>query len=941
MTTDPHDTCGCCAPIASPAVSNPPGAPSLRYRIDSHAGFYQRMLADLPGRPPLDRLTTRALDDASIAVLDGWAVLADILTFYQERIANEGFLGTSTERRSLQELAAMIGYQLKPGVAAGTHLAFTVEAPAATPSITPGATAPMAMSSPTVVPVPSGTRVQSVPGPGELPQTFETTAAITARLAWNAIRGRQRQRQQLGVSASGQVTWRRVDGSAPAASSLWLATAAANLIAGDVLVVQVTSAHRVVGDPVSQACTTGVAWVQVAVAEVDNAAGVTRVGLQQAGAVGPPAFELPALPAGTISTAPAAMTAAVVGPQIVARTWTEPALAAQLAARRWDGDRLLAQVAALQAAAPAPASVWALRQVAAGFGAAAPPHVTLPAATLAIYGRSWDATATAATVWQRSDATLYSTEGVDLFLDRVVDGLAPGGWVLLARPGVRELFKITAVTERALADYAISGKATGLTLARPDGSTLTDSWKTGAGAAWTLRSTTVRLAAAPLPLASAPITDPIGPTTARIITDAMVLGLAAGQTIAVSGEALDEVGAALGPRTELAALDRVEHVGGLSVLYLEAPLTMTYGRASFAVCANLAPATHGETVTEEPLGSGDGRGHQQRTLKRPPLTLVSAPTASGTASTLTVRVGGVGWREVPSLYQAAPTDRVFQTRTGDDGRTTITFGDGVRGVRPPTGRDNLTASYRTGMGLAGNVGAGTLTLLASRPLGVRAVVNPLAATGAEAPEAIEQARGNAPLTVRTLDRIVSLTDYQDFARGFAGIAKARAVEVWDGHGRLVHVTIAGFDGAAIASTSMLYQNLVAAIGRLGDGIDRFAVAGHVPRNVALEATITVDPDRIVADVQAAAIAAIETAYAFAARELAAPVTEADVVTRLMAIAGVIAVRVTRLHRVDRAPAAEAVIAASDARWDPATRQVTPAELLTLLPANLRLTAVTP
>jgi hypothetical protein len=34
MSTDEHDTCGCCAPLASPEVHNPPGAPSLRYRIE-------------------------------------------------------------------------------------------------------------------------------------------------------------------------------------------------------------------------------------------------------------------------------------------------------------------------------------------------------------------------------------------------------------------------------------------------------------------------------------------------------------------------------------------------------------------------------------------------------------------------------------------------------------------------------------------------------------------------------------------------------------------------------------------------------------------------------------------------------------------------------------------------------------------------------------------
>ena len=66
-------------------------------------------------------------DDPAIALLDAWAVAGDVLTFYQERIANEGFLRTATERRSVLELARAIGYELNPGVAASTHLVWEVE----------------------------------------------------------------------------------------------------------------------------------------------------------------------------------------------------------------------------------------------------------------------------------------------------------------------------------------------------------------------------------------------------------------------------------------------------------------------------------------------------------------------------------------------------------------------------------------------------------------------------------------------------------------------------------------------------------------------------------------------------------------------------------------------------------------------------------------------
>ena len=80
-----------------------------------------------PTRARRDRstaLTARAPDDPDHRAARRLGDVADVLTFYQERIANEGYLRTATERRSVLELAREIGYELSPGVAAGTELAF-------------------------------------------------------------------------------------------------------------------------------------------------------------------------------------------------------------------------------------------------------------------------------------------------------------------------------------------------------------------------------------------------------------------------------------------------------------------------------------------------------------------------------------------------------------------------------------------------------------------------------------------------------------------------------------------------------------------------------------------------------------------------------------------------------------------------------------------------
>ena len=165
------------------SVANRPGLPALAYRVGTHASFFQTMKARLssfvPGdelrrpdeTPPLAGLTTRDASDPAIALLDAWALVADVLTFYQERIANEGYLRTAVERRSTQALAALVGYALRPGVASSAYLSFGVQDPGRDEA----------------VPIAVGSRVQSMPESGALPKSFETSAALVARASWNRL----------------------------------------------------------------------------------------------------------------------------------------------------------------------------------------------------------------------------------------------------------------------------------------------------------------------------------------------------------------------------------------------------------------------------------------------------------------------------------------------------------------------------------------------------------------------------------------------------------------------------------------------------------------------------------------------------------------------------------------------------------------------------------
>src|SRR5436305_4995016 len=198
-------SCGCCEGIEKltpMTLANRPGLDALLYRAGTYATFFETMLArlssvDVPtgefdaqgqgiATRPLVDLTTRDPSGPAIAFLDSWATVADVLTFYDERLANEGYLRTATERRSVLELSRLIGYAPRPGVAATAYFAYTIEEDR---SVTP----PKGME----VVIPAGSRAQSVPEPNELPQTFETAEPLRARTAWNKLQPRMSHPQTL------------------------------------------------------------------------------------------------------------------------------------------------------------------------------------------------------------------------------------------------------------------------------------------------------------------------------------------------------------------------------------------------------------------------------------------------------------------------------------------------------------------------------------------------------------------------------------------------------------------------------------------------------------------------------------------------------------------------------------------------------------------------
>ena len=165
------DTCGCCdLPAGTPIVAfNRPGLTAIVFRVGTYSSFRLSMLQRISRLQALSTLQTRSDDDYAVTLLDMWATVADVLTFYQERIANEAYLRTARLRDSILRMARLLDYQLRPGVSATTLLAFTVEKNAS-------------------LKIPVGLRVQSVPSDGEKPEVYETLEPILADAKLNSVR---------------------------------------------------------------------------------------------------------------------------------------------------------------------------------------------------------------------------------------------------------------------------------------------------------------------------------------------------------------------------------------------------------------------------------------------------------------------------------------------------------------------------------------------------------------------------------------------------------------------------------------------------------------------------------------------------------------------------------------------------------------------------------
>jgi hypothetical protein len=830
------DTCGCCAPNAplTPVpIDNRPGLSAIAYRVGTFGSFRETMLDAIVGTPELVNLTTRQSDDDAITFVDLWAALLDVITFYQERYANEVFLRTAQQPESLRRLARLLDYRPRPGVAALADLAFTLEA---------GKTAR----------IPVGLRVQSVPAQNQQPQTFETLQAINADARFNRLRIFPQPTLVNPLrQGSSEVILDRLDGPS------FLAALTPN-------------------DPVI---------------------------LFNSGSFDPPEEKKVA--------------SLTVRDDMVALSWTRP-----IVGNHWNTDT----------------KAFKHRRTFRLFGYNAPASFTQPKAT----------TSKRAIPWTLLQTDFASSGGRALVLDSRYSDLAVGAQLLIVMPGVRTvLATITQVGQVGattpikpaggivvLAPGAMSnilpqdGQVGATTAIQPaDDTTVSDR----GAMSDTVTQLTLDQSLPPISdIRSVRVFELIGdpirfwgceynasmatPTAylpGRFVETPDGMGIEIGRTIQqesfAPGSVIRPQDIDVGRSVSLADGQGQNVQGSVQGTplfdppnpaanafgHLVVPLqvdVLSLATGSAVLLGNVARASQGQTVMNEVVGSGDASAKfQSFTLQRQPLSYVPSSAPGGVSSTLRLFVNQLQWTEVQELFGQPPTAQVFSTRTTDDGKTLIQVGGSTFGAALPSGNANVTATYRVGAGVAGRVGAGSLSTLLDRLQGLTSVTNPLPADGGADPETMGTIRRNAPRTVRTFDRAVSLQDFQDLVTESGEVAKALATWVWDGFAPAVHLTVAGADGGTFSDLT----SLAATLAEARDPNHRLLIDNYTKVPIRLEAKVWVDPARSQTDVVAAASDAMLAALAFDELELGEALHLSLIYSVLQNVPGVIAADVTR------------------------------------------------
>jgi hypothetical protein len=800
MTDAPTAICPC-QEIAHPRViDNPPGRSPIRYRVGDYGSFRDALLRGLPGERELVRWRPTADGDLALQLFEWWAYLADILTFYNEQIANGAYLGTAFLPGSVAQIVRLIGYRPLPGIGAHGTLA----------AIASGLTK---------LQLPAGFAVQSKPGPppADVPKVFElggTGASALPSAAGGVV--------PVDVKHTTSIHGR---------SSLLLRGSVTSLSPGDFVVVA--------GTPATTVNNQAVAIKSIRTEKDARGRASTRVTFAPSLTV----------PDGDVTTY------RVLRSDVFLPIYPyAPASTAITTPGLLDSAFSLGEVAS---AAPASTAITTPGLLDSAFSlgevaSAAPASTAITTPGLLDSAFSFGKLASAAPVTATShpvpsvDAEVLEIGRPVIHLASVARTIAAGDLVLIESSSGATTSYATAVVFRSREQiwYANADDTTGHPEKPPTEPKV---------AAFPVPHAVLTLDTTPS-LATTRVwfgfrsvaevlDEPVGPTITGTLFAFTPLGrldpaAAIGQAVVIE----DATGAgALGKLSSNPSPDDVQVTTDTSVT-LTLPLRLLW---------NLVDVTEGKTVKDEVLGGGDPTAAGQTfVLQKSPLTYLAGADPSFPTSTLTVRVDSLAWTEVKSFYGQPSDAQVYVTREDADHKTHVLFGDGVSGARLPRGTGNVTASYRFGSGLPAPAAGSIVTILKPVP-GLASVKNPVQVGGGADPTPAAKIRRYAPRSVLTFGRAVSAADYEAIAANAPSVTRARAYFSWDAlRQRATVVVYVGDDSGAKAAAQQ-------AIDSARDPNVPATVALAKPVHLDLSATVSYDarfdPDVIAPQVVSALI----------------------------------------------------------------------------------------
>jgi|APLak6261663543_1056040.scaffolds.fasta_scaffold00138_9 hypothetical protein len=721
----------CTIQFNSVSPDNRPGLTHFNYRIGNYADIRNFLLARLNQSEPLAAWTHRQADDPGIALLEGAAILGDILSFYQELYANEAFLRTAQWQNSVAELVRLLGYRLSPGIGGQARFAFEVKGD-------------------TSVVVPARFPVKVALEGQDKPSDFETIKALTA-YPWLNNFPLFRPLETPPITASSQEFY--IPTPDPYAQPLTLKSGDRLLVGNGIGGASSSLAEPeiVIVDSVRKLH--GVQYFKIKgklkrTGTTQNLQGfLLGRSFHHFGHNGPPSLIKMSNP--TTSTATQNGSTTTVETNIDERDVNFT--------RRLDAETISEE-----------SSFFFIVDYGSYLYFGNP--IKYASKAMKASARPWE---------RIVNPTLAAEE---FPLDSEVRDLANGATLILQgqfsgngaaqeyavirtikaiRPTSVTWGQLTATTSLATLDQSLSASTAGHNSAD-------------------IRELLIHEVLSPILTLNAAQSEPTVP--------------AAGKTLTFFGtyaQALD-LDQRLLALVKPGAETRYVQVAQVSTSTFENPdvprlQTITLAEdidysdfpnegSVVSVYGNLSDASQGKTEAAAVIGSGDARSiFQTFKLPKAPLSyLISAQENPPETPELSIYVNNRLWNRVANLFGHKNNEEIYIVREDAENISWIQFGDGKTGARLPTGSGNVLAVYRTGNAAFGPTKAGVKAQAGAKLDKLDQVVLPGIVTGGEQAEAAHKAKVAAPGKIQSLDRLVGLQDFESEALAIAGVASAIA-----------------------------------------------------------------------------------------------------------------------------------------------------------------------